>query len=206
MKSNMTDELQEPEPARKPIEESEPKAENPIIPVIEPNIISPTPKKSNKNLWIIAGVAIAVISICSVICIALVATGVGKILVEKAPVESVLDSFMKDMEAKDVKGAYALFSQRSQTQTPIADLEKMDQGNNYVLFEGYKSLSVQNINLTAAVNTNPKLPQGTVATVVGTISYDGGFTGQIKAVLEKVDSTWKIFNITVTVPPDKFHP
>jgi hypothetical protein len=143
---------------------------------------------------------------CSFLCIALIATGVGKILVEQAPVELILDTFMKDMEAKDVESAYTLFSPRSQRQTPITEVEKLIEGNNYAIFEGYQSLTVQNLNLTAAANTNPDMPQGTVANVTGTVSYEGGFTGTFNAVLEKVDGEWKLFNINITVPPDKFAP
>jgi len=163
-------------------------------------------KKNLKNLWIIAGIAIAVICICSVICLALVGTGVGKIMVERAPVESVLDTFMKDMVAKDVESAYALFSPRVQRQIPIDDVQKMIDGNNYVLFDGYKNLSVQNLNLTATANTNPDLPQGTVANVNGFIEYSDGFTGNFTATLEKVDGKWMIHRINITVPPDKFQP
>jgi hypothetical protein len=59
MESKMTDELQEP--SKEPVVESVIKAENLVD---EPNAISPTPKKSNKNLWIIAGITIALICIC----------------------------------------------------------------------------------------------------------------------------------------------
>jgi hypothetical protein len=192
----MTDELQEP------ITENEPKAEKPAW---EPNI-SPTPGTSDKNLWVVLGIATGLACICSFLCIALIATGVGKILVEQAPVELILDTFMKDMEAKDVESAYTLFSPRSQRQTPITEVEKLIEGNNYAIFEGYQSLTVQNLNLTAAANTNPDMPQGTVANVTGTVSYEGGFTGTFNAVLEKVDGQWKLFNINITVPPDKFAP
>ena len=89
---------------------------------------------------------------------------------------------------------------------PITDLEKLTQGNNYVIFEGYESLTVQNLNLAASANTNSDLPQGTVANVTGTVSYEDGFTGKLTAVLEKVDGEWKLFNFFVTVPPDKFQP
>ncbi|HNE06467.1 MAG TPA: hypothetical protein PLT08_18205, partial [Anaerolineales bacterium] len=139
--------------------------------------------KEKKNLWAIAGIVIAVICIC----LALVGTGVGKIMVERAPIESILDTFMKDMVAKDIESAYALFSPRVQRQIPIDDIQKMIDGNNYILFDGYKNLSVQNLNLTATANTNPDLPQGTVANVNGFIEYSDGFTGNFTAILEKVD-------------------
>ncbi len=193
----MTDELQ------KPLVESVSKGENSVV---EPTPVSPIPKKSNKNLWIIAGITLAFICICSIICLVLFGTSVGKVMVERAPVEAVLDTFMKDMEAKDVESAYSLFSPRVQRQIPIDDVQEMIEGNNYVLFEGYQSLSVQNLNLTAAVNTNPDLPQGTVANVNGFIQYSDGVTGNFTATLEKVDGKWMIHFINIVVPPDKFQP
>ena len=181
----------------------EPNAENPVI---ESNVVPLALKKSNKNLWIIVGIVVAVICICSIICLALFGTSFVKVMVERAPVEAVLDTFMKNMEAKDVESAYALFSSRVQRQISQADLKEMIEGNNYVLFEGYQSLSVQNLNLSAAVNTNPDQPQGTVANVNGEISYSGGFTGSFDAVLEKVDGNWMLYFINVTVPPNKIQP
>jgi hypothetical protein len=181
----------------------EPQSENPQV---VPNIDSPHPRKSKKKLWTILGIAGAITCLCSIICIVLAVTGVGKVIMENAPVESVLDTFMKNMEAKDIESAYNLFSPRAQQQVPIADLEKMIEGNNYVLFDGYQSLSVKKLELKAVVNSNPNLPQGTVANVTGTISYEGGFTGSFTAVLEKVDGTWRLYHIQVTVPPDKLQP
>jgi len=195
MTSKMTDESQDLV--------QEPNAENPVI---ESNVVPLALKKSNKNLWIIVGIVVAVICICSIICLALFGTSFVKVMVERAPVEAVLDTFMKNMEAKDVESAYALFSPRVQRQISQADLKEMIEGNNYVLFEGYQSLSVQNLNLSAAVNTNPDQPQGTVANVNGEISYSGGFTGSFDAVLEKVDGNWMLYFINVTVPPNKIQP
>lgn len=190
----MSNELQQPV--------LEPQAETPPI---DPDIVSPQPDTSKRNLRVILGIAVVFI-LCSILCVALVVTGAGKLMRETAPVELVLDRFMTDMEAKVVESAYALFSPRVQRQMPIDDLENMIAGNNYVLFDGYQTLSVENLNLTAAATTNPDLPQGTVAKVDGTVSYDDGFIGDFAAVLEKVDGTWKLFSIKINVPPDKFQP
>ena len=189
----MNDELQQ--------DTTGPKVDSPLI---EPNVVPPTPKKSNKNLWIIAGAVIVVLCLCSILCVALVGTGVGKVMVERAPVEAALDTLMKNMEAKDVEGAYALFSPRVQRKMPITDIEKLTLGNNYKVFEGYESLSIQNFNLSAAANTNPDMPQGTVANITAVVSYSDGFMGNLTAVLEKVDGEWRIYNFHVNVPPDKF--
>ena len=75
--------------------------------------------------------------------------------------------------------------------------------NNYVLFEGYRSVSIANLNVSAAFNTSPDLPQGTVAMATGTASYAGGFNGTFNAVLEQEGDAWRLFSINVVVPPDK---
>lgn len=165
----------------------------------------PSLRKSNKMPWIIAGIIGVFICLCCAACLALTVSGVGRILLEKAPVEAVLKSFMEDMQAKDVEAAYGLFSPRSKQTTPLTDLKNMLEGNNYILFDGYENLTVQNLNFSAAINTNPEMPRGTVANVTGMISYEDGYTGRFTAVLEKVDGQWKLFNINITVPPDKFN-
>jgi hypothetical protein len=124
-------------------------------------------------------------------------------MVEKAPVESVLDLYMKAMDAKDAKGAYALLSPRAQRQIPLSKVEDLLKGNNYVIFEGYQSLLVGNFNVSAVANTNPNVPQGTVANVTGTIKFEGGFQGTFTGVLEKVDGKWQIDSMYVVVPPSK---
>jgi hypothetical protein len=182
---------------------SEPKTESPTV---QPNAGTPVPNTSNRQLWIIAGLFVAILCLCIFPCLGLVGTGVGKVIVERAPVEATLDTFMKNMEAKVVESAYALFSPRAQRQMPIIDIEELIQGNNYKVFEGYESLTIQNFNLTAAANTNPDMPQGTVAKVTAMVSYSDGFTGNLTAVLEKVDGEWRLFNFHVNVPPDKFQP
>jgi hypothetical protein len=144
---------------------SEPEIERPVI---EPNAVPTTPKKSNKMPWIVAGTVVGVpclyvlcVALVVVLCVALVVAGFGKVIVELAPVEAALDTLMKDMEAKDVESAFALFSPRAQRQMSITDLEELTEGNNYRLFEGYESISLK-IRIIRCVDTNPDMPQGTV--------------------------------------------
>jgi len=169
-----------------------------------PNDISPQPKKSYKNVWVIVGITIGVLLIGAIICLVTGSLGVGNVNAEKASVESVLDSYMKSMVSKEIESAYALFSPRSQRQIPISEIQELVDGNYYILFDGYQNLSVQNINLTVSANTNPDLPQGSVATVNGIINFEGGFQGTFRATLEKVDGKWLLAGINITVPPDKF--
>lgn len=190
-------------------------------PVYEPQITDPSsipqavplpPKKSRKTLWFIsggvAGVVVVVAGICLVMiaCAALIIAFGFNTASAKAPVEVVLDRFLKYMVDRDIENAYALFSPRAQRQVTKADLEKLVTGNNYLLFEGYQSLTVDQINIQAAAHTNPDMPQGTVAQISGTVSYQGGITGQITAVLEKVDEEWMLHRFNLIAPPDKFLP
>lgn len=168
------------------------------IPFVEP------PKKSNRTLLFIIGGVLLLICICAVLCVAAGGTGFAKVFQEREPVQAVISEFMQAMEEKNTDNAYALFSSRAQRQLDISEIEKMIEGNNFVLFEGYQSVEVLNINLTQAFNTDQDLPQGTVAKVDGTISYNDGFIGQFNAVLEKEGDVWRLHTINITVPPDKF--
>ena len=167
------------------------------------NPIPPQSQKSNKNTWVIVGIVIVVVSLCSIICVAVFGASMYKIYTEKEPVETVLDTYMRHMVNKEAASAYALFSPRAQRQIPVSEVEKLLEGNNYFLFEGYQSLSVSNLNISALANTNPDLPQGTVAKVTGIIIFEGNIQGSFNGILEKVDGTWMIDSMYVTVPPDK---
>ncbi len=188
----MTDDLQQapPQPEVQPIEQ-----------VSTPS--SDQPRKSKRRIWIIIGVILVVLCLCTVVCVAVIGTGAYKVYTEKAPVELVLDSYMRYMENKDVESAYALFSPRAQRQIPISKLQEALEGNNYFLFDGYRSLSIMNINMMASANLDPDLPQGLVAKVAGIISYDGDVQGGFNGVLEEVGDEWMIDSMYVTVPPNK---
>ena len=181
-----------------------PPQENPPTPAPAPSV-HPTsqPQKSKKNIWVIAGIVISALCLCSVACVAVFGTGLFQVYKERAPIESVLDAYMIAMENKDAKSAYTLFSPRAQRQIEVSTVQEMLEGNNYFLFEDYQSLSVTNINISAAANTNPDFPQGVVAKVNGVISYEDDIQGSFNAVLEKVDDKWMIHGINVTVPPSK---
>ncbi|MBI9049423.1 MAG: hypothetical protein JEZ00_08385 [Anaerolineaceae bacterium] len=160
--------------------------------------------KNGKIILIIIAAMCLLICICSVVCIATGMLGIGSVVMERKPVHDVLDEFMIDIARDDVEAAYDLFSPRAQRQTNFSDLERMSQGNDAVIFEGYQSLKVQNINISASLNTDQNQPQGSVATVSGVIYYDRGETGNFEAVLEKVDDHWMLFSIDLSVSPSEF--
>jgi hypothetical protein len=165
---------------------------------------SPPGSKSRRN-WVIAIVAaIFVCCLCTGLCGLIFGRGIFTTVRETGDVSLVIDSFMRYMENKDIESAYNLFSVRSRSQTPVSDLEDLISGNNYVLFDSYQSLSITNVNISAAFNTNPDLPQGTVAKVEGIVYYSNGFQGSFNAVLEQEGDQWRLFGIQVNVPPNKF--
>src|SRR5688572_11710701 len=130
----MTDELQHPSSQQ----------ETPPTPQVSASLPA-QPPKSNKNIWIIVGIVVVILCLCSIACFALFGTSMYKVYTEKAPVELVLDNYMRYMANKDAEGAYALLSPRAQRQIPISEVENLLEGNNYILFEGYQSLSVNNL-------------------------------------------------------------
>lgn len=170
----------------------------PLAPAAQP----PRPSHTGRNILIVLGIAL-VLLVCAGVCVVAVGGGLFQAAGSRDDVQKVVDTFMVDMAKRDSNAAYNLFSTRAQRHVSHADVEKLLEGNNFVLFQGYQSISVEGIQFTAAANTNPDVPQGTVATVSGTVSYLGGFTGHFEAVLEQEDGAWRLFNINVTVPPDK---
>jgi hypothetical protein len=173
-------------------------------------------KKSNRNVSILSGVLIGWASSCAGIsCVGLLCVGVfglifGGMVVkdykESPKVESVMNGFMSAMDDKNTSKAYTFFSTRSKRTTPLADIEKLLEGNNNALFEGFRSATITSFYVTTASNADPDMPQGQVAELEGTISYAGGFTRDFTAVLELEEGEWRIFEIYVTVPPNKFNP
>lgn len=147
------------------------------------------------------------------ICCALLATGViavGGVFKtlgeEEGRVERVLDEFMLAVENKDTSHAYTLVSTRATKAWTMSAIQDLTKGYNYVLFEGYRSLQVQDGTIGFESSSDPDQPQGIVARVSGIVIYDRGYTGSFEAVLEKEGDNWRILGIQITVPPDKLMP
>ena len=156
---------------------------------------------------------IGVLCCFSIICLAIVEPlifGAGmdaienistNIETETAPIESVLDSYMKYMLEKDTENAYALFSPRAQRQIKISKLQEL-LDNNYVLFENYESLKVYSFRTGVHVNINPDAPQGVIASATGLITYQDNIQRTFQCTLEKVDEKWKIDAVYITLEPN----
>jgi hypothetical protein len=162
------------------------------------------PKKPRKKLWLILGTIAGILVVCCISAIVIAVIGGIRSAQEREPIEKVLDTYMKYMVQKDIENAYGLFSSRAKRQFATSKLQEMIEGNNYVIFEGYQSLSVDGIHMTQSVNTNPDIPQGLVTNVNGTISYEDDFKGSFTGTLEKVNGEWQIDGVFISVPPNKF--
>jgi hypothetical protein len=129
---------------------------------------------------------------------------VVKTYTEGPMVESVIDEYMGLMAGKDASQAYRLLSTRAKRNVSLADNEKLVEGNNYTLFDGYQGVTITSFTLNATVDSDPDMPQGQVAEVEGEIYYSDGYTGTFTAVLEKDGDEWRLFSINISVPPDRF--
>lgn len=162
-----------------------------------------TPKKKRgKKFWILIIIAIGILG-CVTLCVSFAVLSFFRSNTEKEPIQKVLDTYMLDMKNKDAEGAYELFTPRVKKKVPLEVLENLTKGNNYIIFEGYQSLSIQKLLMKRAFNTNPDLPQGDVATFEADVKYTGGIIGHLQATLEKNGDIWTIYYVNVTVPPDK---
>jgi hypothetical protein len=172
-----------------------------VAPGSSPATPAGTPRRRRLSLGLVA-IAIGV-CLVGVLCGVLFGSALIKSVTERPRVERLLDEFMSAMVRGDASAAYSLFSARARRQVPLLEIERMLEGNNYVLFEGYERLTVANMQVEVAVNTDPNVPQGTVANVEAVIEYEGGFTGSMQALLEQEQSEWRLDRVNVTVPPDK---
>jgi len=184
------------------MQQNPPLQENQTLPPPSDSVLH-QPRKSNKKNWIIGGVVIGILCLCALVCVAVFGASMFKVFTEKAPVETVINTYMQYMAGKDADSAYELFSPRAQRQFSISAINELLEGNNYFLFEGYQGLSATNLNISISANADPDLPQGTVAEVTGTLDFEGDIQGSFSCVLEKVGDQWMIYNINITVPPDK---
>jgi len=161
---------------------------------------------SNRKVFIIGGVLLVFMCLCVGVTGLAIGAGMVEAFTETPKVEIVIDAYMIAMADQDAGKVYTLMSTRAKRHVSLADIEQLLVGNNYMVFEGYRSLAVTDFTINLTSDPDPDIPQGEVAEVQGMISYDGGFTGDFYAVLEKEGDEWRLHGINVNVPPDKFSP
>ena len=181
-------------------------------------------RKKRRTIETVVAVAAA---LCLCICVSLVAGGWElvtdriRVAQERDDVTAVIDEFMREMEKENAVAAYALLSTRAQRHVPLSGIEGLLGGSG---FEGYDSVTnlgmtikaefdtdptvqpvllscfCQTVTINTVFNTDPDLPQGLVAYVSGSVTYQGGITGRLgTAVLEKEGDEWRLHCIWLIV-------
>lgn len=170
-------------------------------------MLSPTkvthPSGSLPRVLLIAGLLL-IFSSCS-LWLGLGLFGGYSSLQARAPARAVIEAYMQQMAARDVRGAYALFSPRAQVEIPETFLAGLQAGANTVFFDGYQGLSIATIDVIPPNSTSPAPGEvfAETARVTGPVRYAGGLQGSFCATLEMVEGRWLLAAIFVNVPPDK---
>lgn len=113
---------------------------------------------------------------------------------ERGNVEQVVNAWLADVKAGDFNQALKRFSDRAHRSGQLTE-ETLQQLAADVAFRGCQSAQVAQIDVSYSANSNQDLPQGTVATVSGTIAYDDGGSGTFQATLERERGLWKLHRI-----------
>jgi hypothetical protein len=150
--------------------------------------------------WIAIGCVLIVLACSSLICvIGALNSGLRGLGDGQREVEAVIDQYMTDMANRESDNIAFMFVERLDRAELQTQLESMD----HAYFEGYRSIEVNSFRVAQQFNTDPMTPQGTVATINGTVQYRGGFTGTFDAILENHNGEWLFFFMNVNVSADK---
>ena len=166
----------------------------------------PSASRSQRTLVMVVSALALVLLLCIGLGVFVLSRNLVGVSKAQADISPLLDTFMQAMVAHDTDRAYQLFSTRAQHHIALRDIEALHTGANYVLFDGYQSLSTTTTSISTIANTDPTIPQGIVATVSGTVLYAGDIHGTFQATLEKEQDTWRLDRIDITVPPRKMLP
>ncbi len=139
------------------------------------------------------------------------ATGLAALFVDRQNAEdeqpavlAVVDQYMKYMQVNNIEDAYKLLSNRQQSITSMNDLKTQLDGKNHIPFEGYRTVWVKQFNIRTRVLSNAQLLPGISAEVIADVNYQGGYIGEVSAILEKQNGEWKLSGIKIIAPPDKY--
>jgi hypothetical protein len=148
------------------------------------------------KLLLVVGPALgAFMALC--LCASLVGVAWRGFLAEQAQIAAVLDTVLGLMRDREIDQAHALFATTAQSRALRSDLEHITTGPSAVLFEGYRSVAVDAANI--GLENSPEVT-GLVARVMGTVTYDQGYSTTFDAMLLKEAGEWRLINVNVTVP------
>lgn len=116
---------------------------------------------------------------------------------ETKSIGAMVDDFLTAMANKETEKAYTMGTSQGDANTWQAGIDNLLQGNNFVLFEGYREISLTNINIS-------QFGTEKYAEVQGDVMYEGDFIGTFSADVVKEGQLWKFRSVTVNAPAEKF--
>jgi len=170
-------------------------SQQPSNPFQSPPSAAP-PKRRNSLVWGIGIGCLACMCLCGGPLVLLTGFGVYQAVSQRDDVEQVIDASLADIAAQRPDEALARTSKRA-IEHEFITRETLEKLADNPAFQGYQSARVTNINVSATYNSDPKVPQGTVANVSGTVEYDDGGKGTFQSTLEKENGEWRLFSLRV---------
>jgi hypothetical protein len=155
------------------------------------------PPRSRTWLWLLLFGGLACLCLCSGLCILPIGYSLFQVATQQEEIRDVVEGCLHEIDNDQFDDALARFSERAVKQGLVTH-EQLEALADNAAFQEFDSLVVTNVMVNATVNSDPKLPQGVVANVDGTVAYNDGGTGKFKATLEKQDGLWKLHALEVT--------
>ena len=147
--------------------------------------------------------AITVCAALGLLCVTLYAGCVADLFGgdrQAAEAMQVAVRFMQLMKAKTPQAAESLFSQDANPDEVHRELLEVDAGANFVLFEGYQSLTLSGYNVG---HQQGCLLNSHTIELNAVVHYDDGSLGAFSGKLLKENGGWGLTGFNVTVPPAK---
>jgi hypothetical protein len=145
-------------------------------------------------MWGVAIGVLACLCLCSGACLIPAGFGIYVAVTQRDEVAQVIDACLNDVEAKRTDAALAHFSTRATTHG-LVTRDQVAQLSEHGAFQDQPQITISNINISKAFNTDPKKPQGTVANVSGAVTYNDGGQGTFRAILEKEETHWRLYSL-----------
>ena len=171
--------------------------------------VQPQPAKKSYR-WLIIGLVglLGVTCVCIGVVAVLVIRNMSLMPADMQAVEGQINQFMQAGMKHDADAAFALFSTRGQQKMTLPAIQKLFGHGSNPLFIGYQGLQTTSYHYRTSTDgdtdTDAGLPAGNFAILEGVLNYAGGVSGTFDATLEQVGSGWKLYNIQIGVPPDKY--
>lgn len=119
----------------------------------------------------------------------------------KEDISDYIDSYMKNMMARDYKRAYSQFLPDLRPQLKWEYFRDMAYSTDYAYFYSYEDLEITSYQLTDRAIFGGQQQNYSEAYVEGIFNYSNGYTGTFRAQLAHRESFWWLINIEINISP-----